>query len=245
MKITEKEKNPLLVRIFNFATQHFALVAFLIYASGYIAWNMYLSRYGVVEYNFVQTRFLSAGLLLWIPIIIVFSLSVYVLKHFHAGIRAWKLTGLVTGALIGAWLGVFIFVFPLLPQSLGGARPIPISLLGTTEQIGMLANFGIKPASTFQANIGFLTEPLCLIYQNDQYVIVFVRDQATSTRKEGAFSVSVIPEIISLNRDEFMGFQTISNPDTYREACGLNSLINEHQNCVEVGSTTTDSFSYL
>ena len=39
------------------------LFVFLLYVIGFVAWNSYLLKFGFFEYNLLQTRFISAGLL--------------------------------------------------------------------------------------------------------------------------------------------------------------------------------------
>jgi hypothetical protein len=113
-----KETHALL-RISTFATRHFAWIAFGMYASGFLRWNIYLSHYGFFEYNFTQTRFLSAGLLMWLPVVVVFVAARLVLEKVPLENKITRESiDYIGGGLIFIWLGLLFFVlFPALPET--------------------------------------------------------------------------------------------------------------------------------
>lgn len=233
-----KKTNPLL----DFMTRHFAWIAFGVYASGFLAWNNYLSSYGFVEYSIVQTRFLSAGILMWLPVALV-SLAAASIRNKVP--QEWSTTrisitvGVVFLALVWFYL-LFAVLLTQIPQAFGGVKPIPVSLIGTPDQIDYLANFAVGSGENAQGKHSVQTRPICLIYQNDQYILFFNATQASSSiQKNGDLYLEFAPRVISIARDNFLGFHQVqateNGPDP---ACGLSGSLYNGRVQVPVAAAT-------
>ena len=199
-----------LIKIIN---KHFVWVVFGIYASGFFVWNVYLSHFGFFEYNLIQIRFLSAGLLWWLPIILVILIEVSISRIINSTRKKLQeLVGFFFGVLVGLWfISLPLFLFPLIPQYFGGAEPIPTSIIGTPDQIGFLKNFDI-PSADNAGKASVQTFPICLIYQNDQYVLFLTTTlTGTSTDTLGNINNVYKSRALSLAKSEYIGFQAVGD----------------------------------
>lgn len=213
--VSKKEAETTFLPIIELATRHFVWIVFIIYASGFIVWNLYLSHFGYFEYNIVQARFLSAGLALWIPIVVFSILSIFIESKIPTRYPTLKSSvGLIAGTIMGIWFSSFFLIFfPQLPQSLGGAKPLPISIIGTPDEISYLSNFAIDSAPNAEGKPSVQTNLLCLIYQNDQYALLMNTVQtSTSSDQNGKLHIGLDSRLLSLSREQFLGYQQMVGP---------------------------------
>src|ERR1700690_2781378 len=176
----EKIKNKKSIDKFTALLIHHAPWAiFVIYASGFCVWNLYLSRFGFFEYNLVQIRYLSAGLLLCVPILLALFTRTYFLNRI---VRKWLIEFVKSSviALVLVWLLVIFIFFNQIPQYFGGGAPIPTTIIGTPDQIAFLSNFGIRSAEN-GGRASVQTYPVCLVYQNDNYALFFSATNISTT----------------------------------------------------------------
>lgn len=168
----------------------------IIYGTGFFLWNSYLLKFGFFEYNLIQLRYFSAGLLFWVP-----PLSLFLLFRRHLSYP----TNVIFIFLITLWFfGFQILTFPQTPQNWGGARPFAISLIGEPDQIGFLVNFGISSAENADKH-SVQTDPVCFIYQNDDYALIF---KATQRPSLDSTSTPLAVRVLSLPRSAFSGFHS-------------------------------------
>lgn len=182
----------------------FALSVFALYGSGFIIWNQRLIPFGFFEYNLLQVRFIAAGLLYILILLIVIVLIDCVLFSFGVFEISKSSIVLIVFLLSIIVLIFFQTLFIYLPQWIGGGRPIPTTILGTEEQIEYLGSLGIKMADN-GGKKSIQTGLICLIYQNDRY-IVFQSINESSLRN------------VPLSRDRFIGFSSVS-PDLSEKGC--------------------------
>src|SRR3989344_5529627 len=57
------------------------LLVFIIYSTGFVIWNKYLSVFGFFEYNFIQLRYFSAGFIFWV-VFVIFAEIIYSIFYF-------------------------------------------------------------------------------------------------------------------------------------------------------------------
>jgi len=200
----------------NFFNNHFptllTLAAAVVYSTGFFVWNFYLSHFGFFEYDFVQMRYLSAGLFFWVAIgpFVYICIRSFLKKSFL----------LVVGVMfLLLTLRLLIFVwFPAWPQYLGGLRPIATTIIASPSQIKFIENFDIYPALNAQDKESVQTYPVCLIYQNDQYALFFSASNIVASDS----GIDFRSRVLSLSKDQFVGFQ-ITNDLYSLTQCGLSS----------------------
>lgn len=194
----------------------FAIVASTIYGLGFIIWNQYLIPFGFFEYNLLQVRFFGAGLLFIFCITHGTILIFAIINLFSQSYQGWKdnqhiVFGWIFIILIFVtiFFGLFQFVFELVPQWLGGARPMPTTMLGSEEQIRRLGDLGIPLVNNGEGKKSIQTGMVCLIYQNDRYILFQSTNQA-----ENVIKIRNVP----LSRDQFIGFSSVE-ADLSAEGC--------------------------
>ena len=126
------------------------LVLAFSYAIGFISWNIFLRQFGYFEYNLLQTRFISAGILFSIYLSFLLHLVDMIRKRFTKKRKKpflqWiKEKKFLVCSIIIVFLFVFSFeVFPITAQYFGGAKPIPASLVADIDTLKLLADFGVQ-----------------------------------------------------------------------------------------------------
>ena len=145
------------------------------YALGFVTWNYFLNSYSFFEYNLLQTRYISAGLLF----LFLFGFFVLVLTGHGKVKRTWPC--IIT--LFVVVYAVFIFgAFPRIPSYMGGAKPFVTAIVATPENLKYLGNLDIKLAyNAGKAEVE--TMPLCNLYQNSDFIIVGVVDEQSDKAK--------------------------------------------------------------
>lgn len=208
--------------IFNNLSRFTTLGIFIIYAVGFSLWNSYLSRFGAFEYNLIQLRYLSAGILFCLTSIFVAGFIYLLYKHFYSKYQHFYSKKYSTLIIIGVcllciigWIVLFTrTIFPRIPQYLGGAKPIRTTIIGSPEQISYLNNFDI-PSADNSNNLSVQTFPVCLIYQNDDYFLFFNASNITESTQSSStpqqVQLSFNSRAILLDRKNFQGLQAISN----------------------------------
>ncbi len=219
MRLLNKDEKyqPLLKGALESIHSYWLPFGFLVYTCGFFIWNIYLSSFGFFEYNLIQIRYLSAGLAFSLPAIFIVGISRFLYRKNIRGNFRFVISGLSILGVIG-WGLIFYNVFPWIPQYLGGGKPIPTMLIGNPDQIDFLSNFEIKIAENGGGKRSVQTLPVCLLYQNDKYVLFFNSLISTSTKEHFGFTY----RLIALSRDEFLGFQT--GVGDYPQVCGLSGI---------------------
>jgi hypothetical protein len=202
---------------FNKITEHPLLIpcgVFLIYALGFVVWNLYLAAFGVFEFNFLQTRYLSTGILSFIIIgtaaFLVSQLHIFLLGlHKFQNDQSRKRGKIVKTIFFLYFFGIFttsfsLLAFPRIPQWVGGAQPIAISLIGTSEQIEYLKNFNIDSAEN-GGNPSVQTRRVCLLYQNEHYLLLGVQRWQTELHGPGGQYLS---RVLFYKSDQILGYQS-------------------------------------
>lgn len=189
----------------------------LIQGTGFVFWNSYLLGFGFFEYNLIQTRFLSTGLFFWLPLLAAYFLTEFLLRLckdcFHnRAATFWS--------FLFCWLVIFVYLFPNVYQSFGGAAPFPTSLIGSPDQIRFLENLDINPVKNADGKGSIQTNPVCLIYQNDQYILFSNAKIPTQTNE-----TRVPFRVISISRDQVLGFQQPSPSDHSDLQCELSKKL--------------------
>lgn len=183
-------------RILNSGKEHYVIFTIVVYASGFFLWNKYLLTFGFFEYNFFQVRFISAGLLFWLPIIIF----IFIFKGLYSFNNIRGITNSIFVILIGFWFGFLYFGFSFIPQYFGGGKPVEAHIIGTPSQIRFLQNFNIK--TVYTDKISGQTEAVCILYENNEYI--FLSTLSMSSEEP----IELSGRVISVSRDQFIGLQT-------------------------------------
>jgi hypothetical protein len=166
------------------------LVVFSFYALGFLVWNIYLSFFGVFEYNFFQTRYLSSGIYF---LIISFPVIIFI-DFLCRKVKKAIFKNFIVSFVSGTFLIIYTFgIFPWIPQAFGGAKSIPASLIGSPDQIGYLEYFGIRSVENAEGAASVETMPVCVLYQNQDFILIGLL--STSSRA------------IYLKKDQIRGFQ--------------------------------------
>lgn len=181
--------------------KHIGWFALLVYGSGFFIWNFYLLPFGIFEYNLIQTRFVSAGALFWIPIIALLLLSRLIERRSNFS----ELDKLSSRSLLAALLAFWVIMLPTslfqqIPSYAGGARSIPVSVIGSPGQIEYLENFGVHTYSNGEGNDPIQTTPLCLVYQDDDRAILFF-----ATYSGAKNELPVDSRVIDISKDNIFG----------------------------------------
>ncbi|MDO8561097.1 MAG: hypothetical protein Q7R91_02690 [bacterium] len=175
----------------------------LAYLVGFIAWNYFLSHFGFFEYNLLQTRFVSAGVLFISPVVL--CLVLYKFFQIEVDFKIYEVA-----ALLLVYFFVFVILeFPLMPQYFGGARPFATSLIGTKEQIKYLRNFGIQSEKNVEGEESIQTKPVCQIYQNNEFIIVGVAMPEGDITKDAPLTLRVRGGALILKQNQVSGFNSI------------------------------------
>lgn len=188
-------------KLVSFIKASIPLAALISYGFGFVLWNRYLLKFGFFEYNVFQIRYLSAGLLLLLPVFVIGAIA-----------YLWKENLSTFGTVVVAVLSIswFMYVFGsfnTIHQYLGGGKPIPVSIIGNPEQIVFLENFGIQSIETAEERPRVQSNPICLVYQNDDYALII---NSTITRNEEVSSPSIVDlRAMSLDRKYFVGLQAV------------------------------------
>ncbi len=182
------------------------MIGFLVFVSyilGFVIWNRFLSPYGFFEYSFLQTRYLSAGMLS-LCFFVSFSLPILPLVWIIFRNSRIILETIIITAFIFDLLLIFIIapyagIFTTLSPAIGGGRPTVISLLGSTKQIEYLGEFGIPTIPNGKNKLPVQTNFLCGLYENNDYFIVGI---------PGFQNEKVIAgRVMVIKKDEVIGFQ--------------------------------------
>ena len=205
-------------------------IFFIFYVSGFLVWNAYLSQYGFFEYNLLQARYISAGLLFDIIVFFVFIIIIFLFDNFflffiffNKRVRKplvyYKLQSkkkiffvthpIITISIFSFFLGLCFylfpyFIFPNIPQYFGGSKAIPASLIGNSYQMAYLSNYGIGLENNSGDKDSVQTKPVCILYQNQEYILIGILDW-----QENGNLISGSPRrIINLKKDQINGFQS-------------------------------------
>lgn len=191
----------------NFFKGKYIFVVSVIYVCGFVVWNLHLARFGYFEYDLLQTRFISAGILVSLSSLILFMLIVFIVKLFshraysffvdHQGIflLLFTLAVIVSG----------VFVFPTIPQYLGGGRPYLGSIIVDESASNEYKEMGLM-ISDVESLRG------CKIYENRNiFIFGFIKNEIRYD-KEG--DVLISPDrVLIINRDKIDAVSVLPQGD--------------------------------
>lgn len=190
----------------------------LAYIFGFITWNYHLSNYGFFEYNLLQVRYLSAGFLPALVLIVIFLIT-NLIKRFKKAIVC---------LFIVAFLPLYYFVyvrniFPNFPPYFGGAKPFVVSIIANSEQIKMLENFNIEATPNAGDKDSVETIKVCNLYQNNEFVVIGVADKDILCKAEKTNEIVDFAQpkrVIILNRNDISGFSIVPVSNRFKNiAC--------------------------
>ena len=144
--------------------RYFELSGFLLfmcYVSGFFAWNSYLGHFAFFEYDLLQTRFISAGALILVPLIVIYLISNKLNNRF------FKLDIKNKIATYIVWVIVFSYiVLPFVPGYLDGASPSLVSIVADTNTLNTLKSMNLLHSDGIESIRG------CKIYENSDLLII-------------------------------------------------------------------------
>jgi hypothetical protein len=177
------------------------LALFVSYAIGFLTWNFYLAQFGFFEYDFLQTRFLSTGLLTVIFVFLPFVILIRPLRKNAPENRSlkMKLAEYFIIFLLANWYFFFVLVlFPNIPQFFGGAYPFVKSIVADPTEIAFLQDLDIPSSPNAEGKSSIQTNYVCEIYSNREVIIL-----ATMGREGNSMRA------LMLQKTDFKGSQAI------------------------------------
>lgn len=144
--------------------KYFELSGFLLllcYVAGFFAWNSYLAHFAFFEYDILQTRFISAGALILVPLIGVCLIwNKFNLWFFKLNIKN-QLAFYIVYVIIFTYI-----VFPFIPGYFGGASPSLVSIVAETNTLNALKSMSLLHSDGVESIRG------CKIYENHDLLII-------------------------------------------------------------------------
>ncbi|MEK7650313.1 MAG: hypothetical protein AAB364_00330 [Patescibacteria group bacterium] len=170
---------------------------------------MYLAHFAFFEYDLLQTRFISAGILtLFLPAILILW------KEKNEWLFS-KRDRLVKFVLYAIWIVFFGgLIFPHIPQHLGGSKPKISSVVASTSTLENLSIMGVTLADAGEGKQRVQTIPMCKIYQNrDSVIFGVVRDTGSEI---------ISNRVLILNKVQVEAESvTPDDPQQYTQICRL------------------------
>lgn len=208
------------------------LLTFLLlasYAYGFVAWNFLLSKFSFFEQDFLQARYLSTGILFLVFVFVCFSLLKTLLVIFYLiiqrapprlGFSGNEVRLYLSSFFLCLVLDIFIFapfVFPLVPQYLGGASPMAITILADQSEIEYLSQLNFPKLTDSKIQTGVV----CQIYKNKEDSVILSsaggRGRIVTVRNEKLFGISVThpAEFQDFNRGCGLSVLTFLSPNLF------------------------------
>jgi|CXWL01.1.fsa_nt_gi hypothetical protein len=161
---------------------------------GFVIWSYYLEKLGFTSDTVFQSRFILTGA--------VFILSYTVPFYFLHLLILSSSRNFSLNLKILAHLLIFFVAFTfliqffmqnlyLLPQWFGGAPPRVVSLIASVEDTDFFQKFGIAKGSGSDVQ----TANLCLLHEDDSYVILMLNDRILSLNKNMIKGFGSLPSI--------------------------------------------------
>lgn len=174
------------------------------YFLGFIAWNYLLRQLGFFEYQLIQTRFLSAGLLILSPFILLFLIWPKLLKSLMSFINNSSVSRFILVVIFLIYCFLFInFFFPLIPQYFGGGRPISAGIVATQDKLQILNDFGATLGDNADKK-AIQTKGLCIFYQNSDVLLLGI---PKNEYNELSNKISILQgRILIMSKDAIIGF---------------------------------------
>lgn len=195
-----------------FSEKHLALlIPLVVYAAGFVIWNYHLSQFGFFEYNLVQVRFISAGILFFLFPFLFFFAGIYNKK-----IKEYSCIQGSIMLLIVVWFWFVPTHFYEISQVVGGGKPIPTALIGTIDQMKYVENFNVELAPNSNGKDSVQTSihnPICLIYENDKYAIFAIQTESVENVTETTATLLVKGRVITLSKQNFLGFHRVTDKE--------------------------------
>jgi hypothetical protein len=188
------------------------IIPITLYIFGFLIWNTYLYSFGFSETEILKAQFITTGFafflfsfLLWL-VIRVFIIFWLVLKRiirlFLKSIDKFKITLpydikiFLSLCIVLFWMLFYVgYIFPILPQILGGGQPRSVSLISESK-MQVLNSLGIE----LGAGATHQTENLCIIHENERGIYVIREDR-----------------ILMIERSLFQGFGSLGGERSVHE----------------------------
>ena len=169
------------------------------YASGFVVWNIHLSRFGYFEYELLQSRFISTGILFLLLPTIVYLFSFYK-QNFSKKRMAASIAFVVLYFIIFTYI-----LFPSIPQYLGGGKPYLGSIVANAETVKQYQKMGLLKSEISDIE----TTRGCKIYENKNILIFGFIKGAFENNK---YSVSA-DRVLIINRDKIDAVSVLPQDD--------------------------------
>lgn len=189
-----------------------SLLSLACYIFGFLIWNLFLYNLRFNEIGILQTRFIYTGFFFIFYISLFFLICYLVIrsvgKYFfvfsfnRVNFKNFFLSNFIGKTmicLVGAFLSfcvIFfytIFLFPQIPRSLGGGRPMVVSLLtnqdGNNLSMGHLKQFGVEAPSDSEYQTGYL----CIAYENNDTILLLLKDRTLQIDRSKLNGVAFLP----------------------------------------------------
>lgn len=183
-----------------------------IYIGGFLAWNTYLGRFGFFEYNLLETRFLSAGLITTLPLIIVYLIANYFINKIRNGIKRVVFNIILYTGLFLIYSYMVLNIFPGLPQYMGGARPF-ISSIIINDNKYLFKKLGLLNPNHPKDVEGIETYAGCEIYKNNDAVIMGFVIFGDGKITDGNMSYDLEKKLYIFNRNNVDVFNNFMKGD--------------------------------
>jgi hypothetical protein len=197
---------------------------FILNAVGFFIWNVYLSFFGASEYNFLQTRFLLTGivavLFLSFPLFIGYVMYCFLREMImkidkiqRQKVKITKIKIYFFSLFFSLFLGLYIMViFPLIPQSFGGAKPTVASLLGSPDQMKFVENFNLTLSANSNGKEPVQTQSVCILYQNNDHILIGI--QYKRANPNSTSTMIVFERNLYIRSDQIIGLQFMPGDST-------------------------------
>ncbi len=171
----------------------------LTYICGFVSWNFYLGHFSFFEFDLLQTRFISAGILILLPVILLASF----LSLFTKIKLIEEVPFFMKVILFLVWFSFFnVVLFPFIPQSLGGARPYVVSVVPTHDTTADFPTMGVSLAPVPNGIKGIQTVNGCKIYENNNLLILgFIYEPVVSTTTSGTYVKTQSNRVLTIYKE--------------------------------------------
>ena len=182
------------------------------YSLGFLSWNSYLSDFQFFEDQLLQTRFISTGILVLLPPLVLLMIwwtlrdgscdgtKKDVRRVSDAPSRAvWVLATLF---FVYTWF-FSGFIFPIVPQHYGGGKPFPASIIAEKNILDLLSDLTVELAPNGEGKPFRQTTSVCILYSNKDVLLIGVPKISRS-----GDTLLVSPNrIFTLKKDQILGLE--------------------------------------
>ena len=188
---------------------------------GFCVWNTYLALLGFTQYDPFQLRYILTGVLYLIVLLgllgVIATILFLVDLLFEKSSFEDKCRQIVTSksiwVLIGLPLILLLAIFlPFIPSYYGGGEPRTISLIAEPEFIDFIEELEVPSFYSKQ------TDLLCLLYENDNVVIIMLAGRLLEIDKSNLIGKSSIPSVESRQLRSYCSHYVLNHLSSSRTA---------------------------